>query len=326
MTDLTAQPDEAVTVRERAGAPEQVHVFDAASILAVNAALAAMRPLLVRGEPGCGKTQLARAVAVKTRRVFVSHVVDSHTEPHDLLWTFDAVARLADAQVQGALRAGSAPADSDELRRRLDVANYIVPGALWWAFDWHGAVQQAERARRPAPEQPAGASPANGAVVLIDEIDKAESDVPNGLLEALGDGQFTPEGRFEPVKAQGVPPLVVVTTNEERGLPDAFLRRCLVLRLTLPQGRDELLRFLVARGRAHFPKADESILVDAAGMLAEDREAARKNDQPAPGQAEYLDLVRAVLHLAPGDMARQKQALGHVRAFALRKHPEASAE
>lgn len=326
MIYLMAEPGEAVSVRDRDGAPEQVHVFDDASILAVNAALAAMRPLLVRGEPGCGKTQLARAVAVKTERVFVSHVVDSRTEPHDLLWTFDAVARLADAQVQGAVGAGVTAVDREELRSRLDVANYIVPGALWWAFNWEHAVRQAARAGRSAPEQPDGAQPANGAVVLIDEIDKAESDVPNGLLEALGDGQFTPEGRFEPVRTQGVPPLVIVTTNEERSLPDAFLRRCLVLQLTLPQGHDELQRFLVARGRAHFADANEDVLGSAAAMLAEDREAARKTDQPLPGQAEYLDLVRAVLKLVPGDVARQIEIMDRIRAFSLRKHPETSRE
>jgi MoxR-like ATPase len=326
MMHLMAEPGEAVNIQLRDGVPEQIHVFDEASVLAVNAALAARRPLLVRGEPGCGKTQLARAAAVKMGRVFVSHVVDSHTEPRDLLWTFDAVARLAEAQVQGALRAGATPAEADALRQRLEVANYVVPGALWWAFAWDDATKQAKRAGRSAPVQPEGAKPEVGAVVLIDEIDKAESDVPNGLLEALGEGQFTPEGRSEPVKAQGLPPLIVITTNEERGLPDAFLRRCLVLQLALPQRRDELMRFLVARGRAHFPQADESLLESAAGMLAEDREAARKQDQPPPGQAEYLDLVRAVLELARGDLERQRQTLERIRAFSLRKHPETSAE
>lgn len=325
MNYMTARPGEAVVVRRREGAPEQVHVFDEASVMAVNAALAAMRPLLVRGEPGCGKTQLARAAAVKMGRVFVSHVVDSHTEPRDLLWTFDAVARLAEAQVQGALRLGTVPADADELQQRLDVANYIVPGALWWAFAWDDAAAQAKRTRRMPPAQAEGARPGAGAVVLIDEIDKAESDVPNGLLEALGEGQFTPEGRSEPVKAQGIPPLVVITTNEERGLPDAFLRRCLVLQLTLPQGRDELMQFLVERGRAHFADADGKILESAARMLVEDREAARKQDQPAPGQAEYLDLVRAVLGLAR-DPAAQMEMLERVRAFSLRKHPETRVE
>jgi MoxR-like ATPase len=323
MPYLVADPGEVVTVRMRAGAPEQVHVFDEASIMAVNAALAAMRPLLVRGEPGCGKTQLAQAVAVKMGRVFVSHVVDSHTEPRDLLWTFDAVARLAEAQVQGALRAGAAPTDANELRRRLDLANFIAPGALWWAFAWNDAASQAERVSRTIPTQPEGVQAANGAVVLIDEIDKAESDVPNGLLEALGEGQFTPEGRTDPVKSQGVPPLVVVTTNEERGLPDAFLRRCLVLQIALPAGRDELVRFLVARGRAHFARADERILEDAAGMLVEDREAARKQDQAPPGQSEYLDLVRAVLRLSD-DVAQQRETLDRIRGFALRKHRETS--
>ena len=94
------------------------------------------------------------------------------------------------------------------------------------------------------------ADPANGCVVLIDEIDKAETDVPNGLLEALGNGEFTPPGRTQPVNAVIEPPLVIVTTNEERELPGAFRRRCLVLHLELPKTRKELGSFLTDRGRA----------------------------------------------------------------------------
>jgi MoxR-like ATPase len=172
--------------------------------------------------------------------------------------------------------------------------------------------------------------------VLIDEIDKAESDVPNGLLEALGAGSFPVPGRHVEVTAKGEPPLVVITTNEERALPDAFIRRCLVLHLRLPEKREDLTNHLVARARAHFPAdgfpgAQEDVLRRAADLLVKDRETAkRENWLPLPGQAEYLDLVRAVLSLAAessgkaGKPKRDPAAfLDEVARYVLVKHPDA---
>jgi MoxR-like ATPase len=298
------------------GLPELVHVFDQDSIQAVNAALAARRPLLVRGEPGIGKSQLARAAAKALQRVYVPFVVDARTESRDLLWHFDAVARLAEAQLCGALRSHT---DSQELQRRLNDQNFIRPGPLWWVFDWDDARKQAGRVGAAVPPQPDGGQPENGAVVLIDEIDKAESDVPNGLLEALGAGRFTPQGRAESVTISEIMPLVLITTNEERALPDAFVRRCLVLYLALPTDGDTLIQLLVGRGAAHFPAADREVLQVAAQLLVQDREAAqREHVSPLPGQAEYLDLVRAVLGL-DADPQRQKQILHEVRKFVLKK-------
>jgi MoxR-like ATPase len=307
------------------GGTEQVHVLSENEILAIETALAARRALLVRGEPGTGKTQFAKAAAVALGRAFVPFVVDSRTEARDLLWYFDAVARLAEAQVQGALLGD--PQDHAAVTKALAIENFIHPRALWWAFDWEGAGDQAARAHAPVPTQPEGCDPANGVVVLIDEVDKAEAEVPNGLLEALGAGEFTPYG-LRPVTAKNedVPPLVVITTNEERSLPDAFLRRCLVLHLQLPDDRQQLLEYLVERGAAHFPDVDSEILALASGMVADDRARARQeNWLPLPGQAEFIDLVRAVKNLAEGDAAAQKVVLKRIAPFALRKRPEAAA-
>lgn len=247
---LKCQPGEAVKMKSLGELPEQVHLFDERSVNAINAALAARRPLLLRGDPGVGKSQLARAAACKLGRAFVSFTVDMHTESHDLLWSFDAVQRLADAQL------GKALGDNKEqLRQALAINSYIHPGPLWWGFNWKHAKDHTENVLNLSPPpQLEGSDPARGCVILIDEIDKAEMDVPNGLLEALGDGSFTPHGRKEAVSASKTFPLVIITTNEERGLPDAFVRRCLVLHLDPFVGeRDAVVERLVLRGKHHFP-------------------------------------------------------------------------
>ena len=323
--------------------PEQYHQFEEASARAIRAALGAKRPLLVRGKPGVGKTQLAEAAAKILRRPLVRRVVDSRTEARDLLWEFDAVMRLAEAQITAALATildsedkteSNACGDVDlnsrrvsrRLLKRLSVRRFLKPGPLWWAFDWSSALKQARLSGSPVPELEEGADPANGCVVLIDEIDKADTDVPNGLLEALGSGEFTPLGSTKPVKVTGEPPLVVITTNEERVLPNAFVRRCLVLRLRLPEKDDELIDFLVARARIHFPEharsgTYEALFHSAAVMLVRDRTIAREQFvEPWPGQAEYLDLIRAVLHIEPDTAENHQAVLESVAEFALRKY------
>ena len=320
MKRMPIQPGHVERLSAGDGTPELSHVFSKDEIDAVDAALAARRPLLVRGEPGVGKSQFAQAAACVLKRAYVQYVVDARTEPSDLLWHFDAVARLAEAQLRGSAACGC---DVESLRTELAVGNFVEPRPLWWAFHWDDARKQA---KGPAPAQPEDCNPANGCVVLIDEIDKAETDVPNGLLEALGMGCFLPPGRSAPIKATGKPPLIVITSNEERALPDAFVRRCLVLHLRLPTERQELIDHLVARAQAHFPLTEEravcaAVLTRAAEMLATDRDTARKQHWlPLPGQAEYLDLVRAVLDLAPTDTAAQTALLEQVQRFALRKH------
>jgi len=311
----------------RGSRPDQVHVFDAETIDAINASLAAQRPLLVRGEPGIGKSQLARAAAKHLGRVFISLVVNARTESADLLWYFDAVARLADAQLAGALGE-----EGKQLRKRLSVRHYLHPGPLWWAFDWSDACSQAALVDQGPPFQdqdpqaPRQPDPGRGSVVLIDEIDKAEPDVPNGLLEALGSGEFTPPGRSDPVVAkEGVPPpLVIISTNNERRLSDAFIRRCLVLRLAIPEDTPTALRdFLVERGAHHFIGADLNVLQEAARQLEDDRRRAREDGQsPLPGQAEYLDLVRAVTTLEK-DASNQRKMIAKLAGYSYRKHPDA---
>lgn len=296
MNFLTLKLNEEVLLKSQGELPEQVHLFDDDSIKAVNAALAARRPLLVRGEPGVGKSQLARAVAAKLERAFVPYVVDMHTESHDLLWYFDAVQRLADAQLGKALAS-----DTDAIKEKLAIRNYIHPGPLWWAFDWKDAEKQANDLKLQVPPQCEDFKPENGCVVLIDEIDKAEMDIPNGLLEALGEGCFTPKGQQSSVCASAHFPLVIITTNEERALPAAFLRRCLVLNIDPFVGDDGGLKTLIERGHAHFPALDkDAVITKAAKLLLKDRKA-MKGQHILPGQAEFLDLLRAVFHLASDD-------------------------
>jgi MoxR-like ATPase len=290
--------------------PEAVHVWDPNHERAVMAALAARRPLLIRGEPGTGKSQLARAAAVERNRLFVSEVVHARSESHDLLYRYDAVARLGDAQAM----AGGGD------RRTLAHKNYLSPGPLWWVLDWVSAQKQ--HARRsgqfPAPHVLAGWTPKHGAVLLIDEIDKADSDLPNGLLETLGNGAFSVPWRADPVTQQEdvPPPLVVVTTNEERELPAAFLRRCVVLNLDLPKDESEFVELLVSRGLQHFEKrCHRETCEEAAHQIWQDREKLKDSGRYRPGQAEYIDLLRVLTTEHPGDSKKQRELLEQVKAF-----------
>jgi len=256
------------------------YVYGEATLLAVNVALATCRPLLVAGSPGTGKTTLAANVAGVLGARFYPRVVTSRTRAHDLMWTFDALRRLADAQ------AGPAA-----LRPR---AAYVEPQALWWAFDAAGA------ARRGAPAGAAGVPPATDpqahvaarrAVVLLDEIDKAEPDVPNDLLEALDAGRFTVDALDPPLAVAGDPAdvLLMVTTNGERELPAAFIRRCVVLTLEAP-GVDQLVR--IARDR--FGEGGNAALQRAvAERLVQLRAVAARQNLREPSTAEYLDALAA---------------------------------
>jgi MoxR-like ATPase len=297
--------------------PASTHIFDSKDVWAIRAAMGARRPLLVRGEPGTGKSQLARAAAQALGCVLVSEVVTSRTESQDLHWRFDAVARLGRAQALAAAGHGNGHSLEEHL--------YLSPGPLWWVFDWEGAESQRNQAmvkgkRPPIPER---WTPKNGCVLLVDEIDKADADVPNGLLESLGNGEFHVPYLDQPVKCRTdqPAPLVVITTNEERELPPAFVRRCLVLQLSLPTG-DALVDFLVERGRAHFPAVlTDRTLRDAAALVARDHGVLVGQGQVAPGQAEYLDLLRAVKEIAGADADAQASALDDVKSFVLEKNP-----
>jgi len=290
-----------------------VHVFSRDEVAAVNTALAANRPLLVRGEPGTGKTQLGRAAAAALGRGLAYQAVDALTDTHDLLWTTDLVSRLAEAQIARA----ADPCGCEDVRDRLALSRFVQPGVLWWALDPVGAYHQAERGGQGSCTAPRGEPGFTGGIVaLVDEIDKADPAVPNALLDALGHGGFNvPTLPRVTTASDRMPPLVVLTTNEERALPDAFLRRCVVLYLSLPDP-PALHAHLVLRGRRHFPEVAPTLLAAAARMLEEDRAAVRARGLTPPGLAEFLDLVRAVK-----DRPDPEARLHACRPFTLRKHP-----
>lgn len=296
--------------------PAAVHQFDKDSALAVRAALAAQRPLLIRGEPGVGKSQLARAAAHKLGWVLLSEVVHARSESQDLQWRYDAVGRLGDAQAIGAARMGM-----EKARAELAQTRYVSPGPLWWAFDWSSAQAQylAAAKQYAPPALPSGQTRPAGCVLLIDEIDKAEAELPNGLLETLGNGGFAVPWLDHAVRSSAdmPPPLVIITTNEERELPAAFVRRCLVLQLPQP---DEAR--LIERGKLHFGKAcSDEVYAEAAQQLMADRGVHEKQGLPKPGQAEYLDLLRVLTQLWPGDYAAQLSSLNEICRFTFQKHP-----
>lgn len=299
------------------------HVFDERSVHAVNAALFAGRPLLVRGEPGVGKTQLARAVAKKLSRILVSQTVDGRTEAQDLCYRYDEMARLAKAQILNAVQA-----TKDDVQSELHPHHFVEPAVLWWAFDYRSASRQVRKAtavRCVRPDSDDNFSKSSGVVALIDEIDKADSGVPNGLLQALGEGRFPVPAECgtanEPeVRAQGTP-LVIATTNEERALPDAFLRRCVVLQLRLPTDDDALMVELIKRGRAHFRHLEEPVLREAARQLLIDRKEMQARELSAPGQAEYLDLLRAVSGLSRRTGRPGLALLQDIKEYVFVKHP-----
>jgi MoxR-like ATPase len=307
-----------IPLPKRGSWPEAVHVFEEADVHALMAAEAAERPLLIRGEPGTGKSQLARAAAEATQRLFLSAVVNARTECQDLQWQFDAVARLGEAQAL-------AHCNVDEIPGRLHPRRYLAPGPLWWVFDWQSAIKQYEQcahALELAPTPPDGWESSRGSVLLIDEIDKADTDLPNGLLETLGNGDFAVPYLGASVRqSQDSPPLVIITTNEERELPAAFLRRCLVLQLSLPEADSELLDFLCGRGEVHFgARCTDAVRRKAGELLLEDRKVASAQGLPAPGQAEYLDLLRAVCKLGH-DEKEQIGWLAKIGEFVLKKAP-----
>lgn len=257
-----------------------VYLHTPQSILAVNVAMVTGRPLLVRGPSGCGKSSLAPHVASVLKFRFHDQVITSRTQARELLWEIDQMARLNDANV-GKLR---------------DIGAYVRPGVLWNAFDPDGAER---RMPRPAAAVNAeGTGPArtpNRAVVLLDEIDKADPDVPNNLLVALGSLQFTVDETGEQVTAgENGAPLVILTTNDERELPTPFLRRCVELVLEAPK-TDRLVEI----GALHFPDVPREHIVTLALLVAERH---TQNGARQASTGEFLDTVRACrdLKVTPG--------------------------
>jgi MoxR-like ATPase len=306
LTTPTGPGETAVVRLDGDGLPAAGHLLTKPEVVAINAALATGRALLVRGEPGTGKSQLARAAAVVLERGFVHQAVDARTDTHDLLWTFDAVERLGKAQV---LRA-----EGGDVREALDRRTFVQPGALWWALD---ATTARAQARTGGPGHCTVAGPERAEVVaLIDEIDKADPSVPNALLDALGHGGFNVHGLPRVSRREGTRPLVLVTTNNERALPDAFVRRCLVLPLAVPA---DAVPWLLARGMVQ-PNAP----AEAVQRKVAERVATERNKTPrgrcGPGLAEFLDLLRALHEQRPADDAGQIALLHEIAPYFLNKH------
>jgi MoxR-like ATPase len=217
---------------------------------AVNAAVALERPLLVKGEPGTGKTQLAREVADSLGRPFIEWHIKSTTKAQQGLYEYDAVSRLRDSQL------------GDE--RVHDIANYIVKGKLWEAFT-----------TEPAP------------VLLIDEIDKADIEFPNDLLLELDRMEFHVYETKQVVRA-ATRPIVIITSNNEKELPDAFLRRCFFHFIRFPDA--ETMAQIV---QVHFPDIKQRLLREALTLFFELREV--QGLKKRPSTSELLDWIKLLM-------------------------------
>jgi MoxR-like ATPase len=218
--------------------------------VAVNAAVTLQRPLLVKGEPGTGKTELARQVAQTLSLPLVEWHVKSTTKAQQGLYEYDAVSRLRDSQLGEA--------------RVHDVANYIRRGKLWQAFE--------------APQR---------VVLLIDEIDKADIEFPNDLLQELDRMEFHVYETGQTVQARHRP-VVIITSNNEKELPDAFLRRCFFHYIRFPDA--ETLRAIV---RVHYPDIKETLLATALTQFFELRETPGLKKKPST--SEMLDWLKLLL-------------------------------
>jgi MoxR-like ATPase len=253
---------------------------DEALIEAVNLALYLQRPLLLRGEPGCGKTRLASAVAFELGLPYKEWHIKSTSRARDGLYFYDAVGRLRDAQL-----AATDKLTAIETARVRDPEGYIRWGALGQAF------REGKKT-----------------VVLIDEIDKADLDFPNDLLLELDEQRFVVEETGQPVRAEH-PPLVIITSNDEKELPDAFLRRCLFHYVKFP--KPEKLTCIV---QAHFPAAEEQIIEAAVGrFLTLRREISQEKGEAGKNvsTSELLDWFRVLLARYPQDqiVARLEEQL-----------------
>ena len=221
--------------------------------VAVNAALALERPLLVKGEPGTGKTVLAYEVAKALGSPLLTWHVKSTTKAHQGLYEYDAVSRLRDSQLGDA--------------RVRDVRNYIKPGKLWEAFS------TAEGGIRP--------------VLLIDEIDKADIEFPNDLLQELDRMEFFVYETGETVSAK-VRPLVLITSNNEKELPDAFLRRCFFHYIRFPD--DETMREII---EVHYPGIKTKLVSEALKIFYDIRKAPGLKKKPST--SELLDWLKLLM-------------------------------
>ena len=227
--------------------------------IAVNAAVTLERPLLVKGEPGTGKTELARQVAASLNLPIIEWHVKSTTRAQQGLYEYDAVSRLRDSQLGDA--------------RVQDVANYIRKGKLWQAFEAEGRV-----------------------VLLIDEIDKADIEFPNDLLQELDRMEFFVYETGQTIRARHRP-VVIITSNNEKDLPDAFLRRCFFHFIRFPD--PDTMKRIVA---VHFPDIKDRLLTEALTQFYALRETPGLKKRPSTSEAlDWLKLLLAE-DLTPEDL------------------------
>jgi MoxR-like ATPase len=219
--------------------------------MAVNAAITLQRPLLIKGEPGTGKTVLAMEVAKALGAPLIEWHIKSTTKAQQGLYEYDAVSRLRDSQL------------GDE--RVRDIANYIRRGKLWEAF--------------VAPERP---------VLLIDEIDKADIEFPNDLLLELDRMEFHVYETGETVKARRRP-IVLITSNNEKELPDAFLRRCFFHYIKFPDAGT--MREIV---EVHFPGLKSRLVEEALGVFYDLRDVPGLRKKPST--SELIDWIKLLLN------------------------------
>ncbi len=218
--------------------------------IAVNAAVALERPLLVKGEPGTGKTVLAYELAGALDAPLITWHIKSTTKAHNGLYEYDAVSRLRDSQL-----------GEDRVH---DVRNYLKPGKLWEAFT--------------APTRP---------VLLIDEIDKADIEFPNDLLQELDRMEFFVQETGETIRAE-TRPIVIITSNNEKELPDAFLRRCFFHYIRFPDA--ETLKAIVD---VHFPGIKPRLVSEALRTFYEIRDTPGLKKKPST--SELLDWLKLLM-------------------------------
>ena len=218
--------------------------------MAVNAAVTLQRPLLIKGEPGTGKTMLAEEVAGALGRPLFEWHVKSTTKAQHGLYEYDAVSRLRDSQLGEA--------------KVADISNYIVRGKLWEAFDC-----------------------AEPSVVLIDEIDKADIEFPNDLLRELDRMEFYVHETRQLVRAAHRP-LIIITSNNEKELPDAFLRRCFFHYIRFPD-RDTMAQIV----DVHFPGIKQALVREAMEAFFELREVPGLKKKPST--SELLDWLKLLM-------------------------------
>ena len=218
--------------------------------VAVNAAITLERPLLVKGEPGTGKTELARQVADALGLKIIEWSIKSTTRAQQGLYDYDAVSRLRDSQLGDP--------------RVADISNYIRKGKLWQAFESDERV-----------------------VLLIDEIDKADIEFPNDLLQELDKMEFHVYETGEMVRAKHRP-VIIITSNNEKELPDAFLRRCFFHYIRFPD--EAVMRQIV---NVHFPQIKERLLTTALTQFYEIRDT--QGLKKKPSTSEVLDWLKLLL-------------------------------